>query len=748
MNIKDLKQGTYTAVDPTIKKPVAQVVPPATSTAPKLNINSLPPAEVKTVEAPGIVKEFSQAVASPFLKTVSSVRDIYDTSKKLVKTLPGAAKDAVDLARATPEERAAFLANVKNITPTPATEYDYGYFGKKKAIGSTANILKLPTAPENIEAIKDAAGTGAELASYIPTVGAITTTGKGILARTLPKLTKLAKEGAAAGALQGGGSALQENKTLVDTAIDTTIGAGAGSVLAPAIGLPFGAIGNTISRQVGKVLDPEREYRVSVLNNINKALGTLKKGGSIGSIPRTNEKKIQAFEIMHDVAPNLKYVKNGEEVTFDPKNVSPEDMAFALPKAKEYIYGIINKAKEEATGQGVKVNLTKAIDMVNELAANAPLGTSRSNAEKLSDDLVRIVDQNGDADINTANKFAKDLNTRLSGLFNGTTDNLSREQEAMVSKQITDSIDHSMGTIFDTRFKTLQGQYSALKTIEEDVLRQYRKEIRQLDGVPQFIKDYGNAEILSGIINAAATGNPSSLVKGLVIKIAGNKMAELRKPSTYLKRVFKDIENFRNKKPVSATDAKSMFPAAKKKVINTTLGSAALLGGGASASAQENKNPEEVKQISSSLDSVYNNAETIAPMIHKDYIKKLVEQESSTGTNDKYRKDDAGKYGWVVGFTKGTYNDILNKAKTSQKYKNLKSSLPGFDTPEDAIKSALIYSNFLMRDHTKEQTTGKREYKNITATELYKLYNGGGSKKGVESFHKSFSALPSKKKYD
>lgn len=748
MNIKDLKQGTYTAVDPTIKKPVTQTVPSATSTTPvKLNINSLPPADVKKVETPGVVQEFSQAVASPFLKTVSSVRDIYDTGKKLVKTLPGAAKEAIDLATATPEERAAFIQSVKDIKPTPATEYDYGYFGKKKAIGSTANILKSPTAPENIEAIKDAAGTGAELASYIPTVGAAVTTGKGILARTLPKITKLAKEGAAAGALQGGGSALQENKTLTDTALDTAIGAGAGSVLAPAIGLPFGAVGNTITRQVSKVLDPEKEYRISVLNNINKALGTLKKGGSIGSIPRTNEKKIQAFEIMHDIAPNLKYVKNGEETTFDPKNVSPEDMAFALPKAKEYIYGIINKAKQEATGQGVKVNLTKAIDMVNELAANAPLGTSRSNAEKLSDDLVRIVDTEGNADIDTANKFAKDLNTRLSGLFNGTSDNLSREQEAMVSKEITNSIDNSMGTIFDTRFKTLQGQYSALKTIEEDVLRQYRKEIRQLDGVPQFIKDYGNAEILSGIINAAATGNPSSLVKGLVIKVAGNKMAELRKPSTYLKKVFKDIDNFRNKKPVSTGQPNSVFPAAKKKVINTTLGGAALLGGATSASAQENKNPEEVKQISSSLDSVYKNAESIAPMIHKDYIRTLVQQESSNGTDDKHRKEDAGKYGWVVGFTKGTFNDINNKAKTSLKYKNLKNSLPGFDTPEDAIKSALVYSNFLMRDHTKEQKTGKREYKNITATELYKMYNGGGSLKGVESFDKKFSTLPSKK-YD
>lgn len=1236
MNIKDLKAGTYTAVTPEeIKKPVAKM-PVASSTvpvapvAPKLNINSLPPSAVKPVEEPGLGQRIAQGVASPFLKTASSVRDIAKTGTDLIKTIPSATKDVVDLVRATPEQRSTFLQSVKDIKPTPAIEYDYGYFGKKKAVGSTFDVMKGPSAPENVEAMKDAVGTAAEIGSYFPAGKAVTTVGKGILARTLPKIKSLATEGAASGALQGFGTAQQENKGIVDTAIDTGISTVAGGVLAPVVGLPLGAAGNAVTRQIAKVVNPEKEYKTAVLGNINKALGTLKKGGTLGSIPRTNEKKIEAFELMHDLAPNLKYTKNGEEAIFDPKNVSPEDMAFALPKAKEYIYNIINKAKQEATGKGVQVNLVKALDMVNDIADNASLGTSRGNAEKLSDDLVRIMDQDGNATIEQANQFAKDLNTRLAGLFNGTSDNLSREQEAMVSKEITDAIDNSMGTIFDTRFKKLQGQYSALKTIEEDVLRQYRKEIRQLEGVPQFIKDYGNAEILSGIMNAATTGNPSGLVKGLVIKIAGNKLNELRKPSTYLRKVFKEIENFRNKRPVGTTD--SPFPTAKKKVVNAgnqqaygafagvqqdeegnvsfdpkaavagvAVGSLAknfpkkevvegakkmlpkiykeagdlttkilkslegkatvskqyildatnrgelkqqerdvirqvletesgkdisvadfaekvkaellplkvvnpakfeiergvyadggryenialpddvrgnvknykeniyespiktsagsihfggrmgrkgseggyfghtriedmadnqtrrvievqsdlyqkgnlekelpqigevamykgkeytldrggtrgwyvlksktekvegepklieariesvefpklqadknklaqysnptahfrmvreelkkaavdgktklqfptgetamkveglgdaqkwsimpesgirmgndsltkenmkvgqtiyptveagdnwivtdVLGDGKfkaipqekmedravqlnkkndaefarwmndsdmnetfdisgkidtnnpiyrfyekdlgryltskygakivtddkgvqwyeipvkkewakmpveafgiagittlgavasseKASAAINKDPEEVKKISASLDSVYKEAEKIAPMINKDYIKTLVQRESSNGTNDEHRDADEGRYGWIVGFTKPTYKDIVNKAKTSQKYRNLLALMPGFDTPDNAIKSALIYSNFLLRDHTKEQTTGKREYKKINAAELYKLYNGNGSPQGVKAFEKEFGTLATsfpKKKYD
>ncbi len=168
------------------------------------------------------------------------------------------------------------------------------------------------------------------------------------------------------------------------------------------------------------------------------------------------------------------------------------------------------------------------------------------------------------------------------------------------------------------------------------------------------------------------------------------------------------------------------------------LGATAM--GNEKASAAENKNQDEVKKIMEATSTVYKEAEKIAPKIDKEYIKALVRQESTDGTNDKNRKGDQGKYGWLVGFTKDTYKNIENKAKTSEKWTNLLKSIPGFDTPEDAIRSALIYSQFLLRDHTKEQKTGRREWKEIPAHELYKLYNGNASPKGVEKFKEYFNS--------
>ena len=178
------------------------------------------------------------------------------------------------------------------------------------------------------------------------------------------------------------------------------------------------------------------------------------------------------------------------------------------------------------------------------------------------------------------------------------------------------------------------------------------------------------------------------------------------------------------------------------KSTKGVLGSGAALGGASSASALTNTNTEEVANIKKAKNNYYKTVESEFPMINKDYLKTLVARESSDGTNDTNRNADYGKYGWLVGFTKPTYQAIADQAKKSTKWKRLKDSIDaaGFDTPERAMRSAMLYSEYRLRDHTKEQKTGEREYKNINATQLYKLYNGGGSHKGVLSFEKEFNS--------
>ena len=170
----------------------------------------------------------------------------------------------------------------------------------------------------------------------------------------------------------------------------------------------------------------------------------------------------------------------------------------------------------------------------------------------------------------------------------------------------------------------------------------------------------------------------------------------------------------------------------------------ALAGTGAAAGTQEAKAEwrtapkEDTQKIDEGFKKVSQGIEQKYPMIDKKYLKTLIEQESTSGKNDVNREYGQGKYGWVVGFTKSTYNDFKKRAETSQKAKALFDKLK-FDTPEQAMESAMEYSQYLLRDHTKEQKTGEREWKKITAGELYKMYNGGGSKTAKPDFEEKFN---------
>lgn len=126
------------------------------------------------------------------------------------------------------------------------------------------------------------------------------------------------------------------------------------------------------------------------------------------------------------------------------------------------------------------------------------------------------------------------------------------------------------------------------------------------------------------------------------------------------------------------------------------------------------------------------------PYVDSRFVAVLVDQESSNGTNMKHEAYNQGKYGYLVGFTKGTYQDIERMSKTSLRYRNLLAKL-NFDTPEGAIRSGVAYANHLMRDFG---TTGNLKDgsspKNIGMVDLYKRYNGGGSPKGVELFKQKY----------
>lgn len=480
------------------------------------------------------VQEVVQSVARPFLKTASSVRDIASSAKGIVETAPGAVEDLIRIAAMPKEERAAALANISQgikAGPTPAKEYDYGYFGKQKAIQNP----------------KEAIGVGTEVASYIPAGGAVVSATKQTLARTLPKLIPLAKEGAVSGGMQMFGSSLQDDKGAVDTLKDTATGALVGGIAAPIIGVTGGAAAKPIIRTIDKLAKPLETHRRDVAQYINQALSTQGKK-SIGVALKNPDKQYRAFEVLHDISPNIKVTNDlGEEIVWDPKTTNFADFGKAFKESKDQIWKGVSGAVQEATGKGLNVDIYPILDEVNKIANNRfTTSEVRSGAVKLSEELANMADINGQIPIEGLMEYNKTLNTKIGGVLTGTTDNAVRDMEAGIAKKLSEAADNAVESVTDSRFAKLKDDYAALRSIEKDVVRRMQQESRMIDNsLGDFMGRYGTIEMVNGVIQATH-GNFGPLAKGAAAKALGAYSKFLRQPSTYLQRAFREIDRYKS----------------------------------------------------------------------------------------------------------------------------------------------------------------------------------------------------------
>lgn len=475
----------------------------------------------------GIVQDIAQGVAKPFLGLISQGRDVATGAGDLATGI----KDAV-------QGKPVVIPQRPN-----QTEYDYGYLGKVKSFGKAT-----PDA-EGAKALERAAGAGAGIASNLVAGGPVKSVGKSILARTLPKALQLAKEGALAGGLYGAGNAAQDGGSATDVLTQGAVGAVTGAVATPVVGTAIPALAKPITTTVDKLTKPLQTHVADVAQNINRALSTQGKK-SIGVFLKNPQKQYKAFEIMHDMAPSLKVVDEaGDVVPWNPKETDFNQFAQAFKDAKDQTWEGISGAIKEATGKDLHVDAGPILDFLNK-TAGSKFTTSevRAAAQRLSDEVANMSTPgtNGQIPIAGLTEYNKVLNTKISGVLTGTTDNAVRDLEAGLAKQLSEAADKAVESVTDSRFATLKDNYGALKTIEKDLVRRAQQESRQIDNsLGDFMNRYGTIEIANGFFQAAQ-GNFGPLAKGVGAKVLGAYSKKLRTPSTYLKKAFTEIDRFKS----------------------------------------------------------------------------------------------------------------------------------------------------------------------------------------------------------
>ena len=169
-----------------------------------------------------------------------------------------------------------------------------------------------------------------------------------------------------------------------------------------------------------------------------------------------------------------------------------------------------------------------------------------------------------------------------------------------------------------------------------------------------------------------------------------------------------------------------------------------------------NINPTTKVEVLSKDNPVYNaydseiaNAEKLVQdklgiQLPKGFIKTILAQESSLGTNSKNYNSKLGENAWLVGLTDVAKKDIANRMKGDFAIDPTQTDP---NTVQGAINSAALYAGLKMRPSKGQDKEGNKIIDTIIANSmkdvknLYKAYNGGGTKGAEEDFKKRYDYI-------
>jgi hypothetical protein len=406
----------------------------------------------------------------------------------------------------------------------PTQPFSGGYLGEVKPIGDGFDVTKMPFTGGNKQQVKEAVGSGIELASYIPgasgvraTVGAVKEPFKRTVMGTVKRL---AKEGAQQGGLASTGQSIQENKGVAQTLANTAIGTIGGAVGAGVLGVA----GAGISQAFSKV--PVEEVKRRAISATSKALGISGK--------RTPKMAItQPEEYVRGLSTIRKYATE-----FDPKaseNIF-DDTLKGLVSSKEKVFDMYNSIAKDAGTQGVDVDIKPLESVLTKYLTGITTQPKKQRAVRLLNELQDNF-PNGKANPIEMQDYIRLLNEELGGVAGGA----EKGAVGVVSeftKEARKSLDDAVSKL-GKEYQVFKDEYASLKSIEDSLVRKYQQAMRKKGGgLSEYSNMIANAEMLNAIISA----NPALLAKSGLLKFASGKIKAMNDPETWLRRAFDNID--------------------------------------------------------------------------------------------------------------------------------------------------------------------------------------------------------------
>lgn len=296
--------------------------------------------------------------------------------------------------------------------------------------------------------------------------------------------------------------------------------------------------------------DAVTAWKGTIEDNVMQALGTNGKQ-SIGQALAGPKKAVQAFKTIYDVAKTnaIKVMEDGVEKVFDPAHATIADMAQALYQTKKIIYDAYTTLAKKAGDKGAVFSGKDFERIYNSLGSHIQNSTSalKDASKSIFNDMVqnygKVVTKAGKETVQFRDIALEDIQSFLENL-NKTVDPRSKgalqAASETATKEIRAILDEKIMNATGEGFQVIRDQYGSLKSIENQIVKQFNKtNAQRAGGVSDYVQGFGALDTIVG----GLTGNWVKAGKGIGQIALGALTAHLRDPETYIKRVFQAFQD-------------------------------------------------------------------------------------------------------------------------------------------------------------------------------------------------------------
>lgn len=308
--------------------------------------------------------------------------------------------------------------------------------------------------------------------------------------------------------------------------------------------LETGGIFGVLSAGGEAVGDVWNAVKGDVNKNVTKALGITGKMSPTQAVEKVPQ-AVRALTIMSNLADDITVkTVDGVEKAWEPTKDGFYEGMQALQQTKQKIYDAYSGLAQKAGDAGAAFTESDFGKLASSIKSAAKDATApfKSKADSLVSDIIQNFgskDADGnltfkDTSLSRIQSFLEKINTDV----NPMSDKAAAEVSGTASSKIRELLDSKIENATGEGYQDLRNSYSDMKSIENDMVNQFKKSARKIGGgFGGYIEGYGTLDTILG----ALSHNPLEAAKGVGLGIFGKTMQYLKDPENALRSVFQQI---------------------------------------------------------------------------------------------------------------------------------------------------------------------------------------------------------------